>query len=109
MPVGSLRAIKHQSLRYSRDVESRAELTGADVSASAGDNPWGLVWLFGAFSDAKGERPEFLSDHPDDQSRGDALTQHFASDPGRFGRFSSEESSASPLAVPKKLPVAFLR
>jgi len=101
---------KLQSLSYSRDVESRADLTGADVCASAGYNPWGLVWLFGAFGDAQaGQRPEFLSDHPDNQTRIDALMQHFASDPGRFGRFSSEQSSASPITVPAKTPVIFLR
>jgi beta-barrel assembly-enhancing protease len=101
---------KLQSLRYSRDVESRADLTGADVCASAGYNPWGLVWLFGAFEGAKeGERPEFLSDHPDNQTRIDALKQHFASDLQRFGRFSSEQSSATRLTTPDKAPVVFLR
>jgi len=101
---------KLQSLRYSRDVESRADLTGADVCASAGYNPWGLVWLFGAFENSKStERPEFLSDHPDNQSRIDALKQHFASDPGRFGKFSSEQSSVSPISVPQKAPEVFLR
>jgi beta-barrel assembly-enhancing protease len=101
---------KLQSLRYSRDVESRADLTGADVCASAGYNPWGLVWLFGAFENVKeGERPEFLSDHPDNQSRIDSLQQHFASDPARFSRFDSEERSATLLAVPKQAPVIFLR
>jgi len=101
---------KLQSLRYSRDVESRADLTGADVCASAGFNPWGLVWLFGAFeSNQSIERPAFLSDHPDNQSRIDALKQRFASNPQRFGQFSSEESSASPIAIPKKAPVVFLR
>jgi len=101
---------KLQSLRYSRDVESRADLTGADVCTSAGYNPWGLVWLFGAFENSQStERPEFLSDHPDNQSRIAALKQHFASDPGRFGRYSSELSSASPISVPQKAPEVFLR
>jgi len=101
---------KLQSLRYSRDVESRADLTGADVCASAGYNPWGLVWLFGAFEGTKeGERPEFLSDHPDNQTRIDALKQHFASDPNRFGPFSSQQSSATRLTIPDKAPVIFLR
>ncbi len=101
---------KLQSLKYSRDVESRADLTGADICASAGYNPWGLVWLFGAFEGAKeGERPQFLSDHPDNQTRIEALKQHFASDASRFGRFSSERSSATALTVPEKAPVVFLR
>ncbi|HVP34920.1 MAG TPA: M48 family metallopeptidase [Steroidobacteraceae bacterium] len=101
---------KLQSLRYSRDVESRADLTGADVCASAGYNPWGLVWLFGAFENSKStERPEFLSDHPDNDSRIDALKQYFASNPQRFGRFSSQLNSASSIAVPEKAPEVFLR
>jgi len=101
---------KFQSLRYSREVESRADLTGADVCASAGYNPWGLTWLFGAFGEAKeGERPEFLSDHPGNQSRIDALEQYFASSPGRFGRFSREQRAATLIAVPAKAPVTFLR
>jgi len=101
---------KLQSLRYSREVESRADLTGADVCASAGYNPWGLVWLFGAFENTKStERPEFLSDHPDNDTRIEALKQYFASNPQRFGGFSSQLSSASSIAVPEKAPVVFLR
>lgn len=101
---------KLQSLSYSRDVESRADLTGADTCASAGYNPWGLVWLFGAFEGVdQSKRPEFLSDHPDNQTRIDALEQYFASNPERFGRFSSDPNSATPIAVPEKAPVVFLR
>src|SRR5262249_39585207 len=37
---------KLHSLSYSRDVESRADLTGSDVCATTGYNPWGLIWLF---------------------------------------------------------------
>ncbi len=40
---------KLNSLGYSRDVESRADLTGSDICAAAGYNPWGLVWLFQDF------------------------------------------------------------
>src|SRR5215471_20902570 len=39
-----------RSLGYSRDVEARADLTGSDVCAAAGSNPWGLVWLFRDFN-----------------------------------------------------------
>ena len=101
---------KLQSLRYSRDVESRADLTGADVCADAGYNPWGLVWLFGAFEGAQEvARPQFLSDHPDNQNRIEALKQHFAADPNRFGRFNSAETSATRLTLPDKAPVVFQR
>ena len=40
---------KLHSLSYSRDVESRADITGSDVCAATGYNPHGLVWLFQDF------------------------------------------------------------
>ena len=101
---------KLHSLSYSRDVEARADLTGADICAAAGHNPWGLVWLFREFKNARpGEMPSLLSDHPDDQQRIDALTQHFAANPEVFGRFSADPSSATAFAVQKNAPVVFLR
>src|SRR5262249_16323192 len=61
---------KLHSLSYSRDVESRADLTGSDICAAAGYNPWGLVWLFQDFKNADpNQLPQLLSDHPDDQHR----------------------------------------
>src|SRR5258706_5938608 len=41
---------KLHSLSYSRDVESQADITGSDVCAATGYNPWGLVWLFQDFN-----------------------------------------------------------
>jgi predicted Zn-dependent protease len=53
---------KLHSLGYSRDVESAADLTAADVCAASGYNPWGLVWLFQDFDTAdKAHVPEILS------------------------------------------------
>ena len=43
---------KLNSLGYSREAESAADLTGADVCAASGYNPWGLVWLFQDFDNA---------------------------------------------------------
>src|SRR5262245_38683298 len=101
---------KLHGLSYSRDVESRADLTGSDICAQAGSNPWGLVWLFQEFKDARaGEIPQLLSDHPNDQNRIDALQQHFRSDSAVFGKFDSNPRSATPLTVPKSAPVVFLR
>src|SRR5215469_98092 len=101
---------KLHSLSYSRDVEARADLTGADICAAAGHNPWGLVWLFREFKDARpGEMPSLLSDHPNDQDRIDALTQHFAANPAVFGRFSQDPGSATAFTVQKNAPVVFLR
>src|SRR5246127_5133711 len=72
---------KLHSLSYSRDVESRADITGSDVCAATGYNPWGLVWLFQDFKNAQiGQIPQLLSDHPDDQNRVQTLEEHFRKD-----------------------------
>ncbi|HKW41568.1 MAG TPA: M48 family metallopeptidase [Gemmatimonadales bacterium] len=101
---------KLHSLSYSREAESRADLTGSDVCAAAGSNPWGLVWLFREFKDARTrEIPQLLSDHPSDQHRIDALQRHFKSDSTVFGRFDPNPQSATAFEAPKKAPVVFLR
>jgi len=98
------------SLTYSREAESRADITGSDICAKAGINPWGLVWLFRDFQNARtAELPQLLSDHPNDQNRIAALEQHFKHDPHTFGRFSPDTLSATRLNVPTKAPVVFLR
>src|SRR6478672_13709234 len=43
---------KLRSLGYSREAESAADLTGSDICAASGYNPWGLVWLFRDFDAA---------------------------------------------------------
>ncbi|MGP0018305.1 MAG: M48 family metalloprotease [Candidatus Sulfotelmatobacter sp.] len=101
---------KLHSLSYSRDVESRADITGSDVCAATGYNPWGLVWLFQDFKDAKAEQvPQLLSDHPNDQNRVDALERHFRKNPSVFKKFNPDPKSAKPLAVPANAPETFLR
>src|SRR5215471_12152504 len=55
---------------YSRNLESQADITGSDVCAAAGYNPWGLVWLFQDFKNASpNEVPQLLSDHPSFDAR----------------------------------------
>jgi predicted Zn-dependent protease len=101
---------KLHSLKYSRDAESRADLTGADICATAGYNPWGLVWLFQDFKNTpSGKVPQLLSDHPSDQHRMDALEQHFRKNPSVFSQFSSDPMTAKPWSVPKDAPVVFMR
>jgi predicted Zn-dependent protease len=101
---------KLHSLSYSRDAESRADITGSDVCAAAGYNPWGLVWLFQDFKDAKPEElPQLLSDHPNDQNRIDALEQHFRRNPSVFKKFNPDPKSATHFAIPDKAPEVFLR
>jgi predicted Zn-dependent protease len=101
---------KLHSLSYSRDVESRADLTGSDICASAGYNPWGLVWLFKDFQNAQpNQLPQLLSDHPDDQHRVNALEQHFQQNPSVFAGFNPDPKSAKPFSAPKNATEVFMR
>ena len=101
---------KLHSLHYSRDVESRADITGSDVCSGAGYNPWGLVWLFQDFDNAKlAQVPQLISDHPSNQNRVQALKQHFRKNPSVFAKFSQDPKSSAPLVVPKSAPEVFLR
>ena len=98
-----------QSLGYSRDVESRADLTGSDVCAAAGYNPWGLVWLLQDFQNADPNQvPQLLSDHPGNQQRIGALKKHFRDNPSVFGKFSSDPKSARLISVSKNTSEVFL-
>jgi predicted Zn-dependent protease len=98
------------SLGYSREVEAQADLTGADVCASAGYNPWGLIWLFQDFQNTgHGDVPQLLSDHPTNENRVNALKQHFRENPSVFGKFSSDPKSAIRLSVPENATETFLR
>jgi predicted Zn-dependent protease len=100
---------KLHSLGYSRDVESRADITGSDVCAGAGYNPWGLVWLFQDFDNANlGQVPQLLSDHPSNQNRVEALEQHFRKEPSVFAKFNPDSKSAAPFVVPKNVAEVFL-
>ncbi len=102
--IGRLR-----SLGYSRDVESAADLTGSDISAAAGYNPWGLVWLFQDFQKSDSNQvPQFLSDHPGNIERVDTLKKHFRENPAVFGKFSSDPKSARPISVPKNTAEVFM-
>src|SRR5262252_1161501 len=100
---------KLHSLSYSRDVESRADLTGSDICAAAQYNPWGLVWLFKDFQNAQpNQLPQLLSDHPDDQHRINALEQHFRENPSVFAGFSNDPKSAKPFSAPKNATEVFM-
>jgi beta-barrel assembly-enhancing protease len=98
------------SLAYSRDVESSADLTGSDICAATGYNPWGLVWLFQDFQNADPKQiPQLLSDHPANGTRIKTLEQHFRDDPAVFAKFNPDPKSATPFSVPKDAPEQFLR
>jgi len=101
---------KLHSLGYSRDAESKADLTGSDICAQAGYNPWGLTWLFRDFQNADVHQiPQLLSDHPADGTRIQTLKKHFQDNPSTFSKFSPDPKSATPFNVPQDAPVVFLR
>lgn len=99
------------SLSYSRDAESKADITGSDVCAETGIyNPWGLVWLFQDFQNTDPNQvPQLLSDHPGNENRVKALEKHFRENPAVFGKFSADPRTAKPLSVPKNAEEVFLR
>ena len=97
-------------LGYSRDAESKADITGSDICAEAGFNPWGLAWLFRDFEGSKMKQPpQLLSDHPANTTRITTLEKHFKDNPGTFSKFDSDPKSATPFSVPADAPVVFLR
>ena len=101
---------KLHSLGYSRDAESKADVTGADICAEAGYNPWGLAWLFQDFQNADVRQiPQLLSDHPANGTRIQTLEKHFEDNPSTFSRFNRDPKSAHPFNVEKDAPVRFLR
>ena len=98
------------SLSYSRDEESKADVTGSDICAATGYNPWGLVWLFEEFQNADPKQiPQLLSDHPANGTRVKTLEQHFKENSSVFSKFNSRAKSATPFAVPKDAAEQFLR
>jgi len=100
---------KLHSLGYSRDAESKADVTGSDICAAAGYNPWGLTWLFEDFQNADmGHVPQLLSDHPANGTRIQTLKKHFQDNPSTFSRFNRDPQSATPFSVPKDAPEVFL-
>jgi len=97
------------SLGYSRDAESKADVTGSDICAEAGYNPNGLVWLFRDFENSNLKTPpQLLSDHPANNTRITTLEKHFKDNPGTFSKFDPDPKSATPFSVPVDAPMVFL-
>jgi len=95
---------------FSRELEARADLTGADTCAAAGHNPHGMIWLMEAFKDASAEQgPTLLADHPSHDARIEALQKHFREHPDVFSKFNPDRKFATPFSVSADAPVVFLR
>jgi predicted Zn-dependent protease len=85
-------------------------VTGSDICAAAGYNPWGLIWLFKEFQNADpNQLPSLLLDHPANGERITTLQNHFRDNPSVFVKFNPDSSFATPFVVPKDAPEQFLR
>lgn len=99
-----------RSNRYSRKLESAADVTGSDICAEAGYNPHGMIWLFEDFSATSAdEGPEFLSDHPSMEARTRTLEAHFQGEPEVFAKYSADRSAATALHVPKDAQIVLMQ
>jgi predicted Zn-dependent protease len=95
---------------YSRDQETAADITGSEICAAAGYNPYGLIWLFQDFENADPQQvPTLMSDHPSNPARVQALENHFREHPGIVSKFSPDRRRATPFNVPEDAPETFLR
>lgn len=99
-----------QSNAYSRDLETSADITGSDICAAAGYNPYGLIWLFQDFENADPKHiPQLLADHPANNTRIRDLQSHFRQNPSVFSKFNPDRKAATPFDVPEDAPVIFSR
>ena len=97
-------------MKIGRALKTNADVTGSDICAEAGYNPWGLVWLFREFENADVRHlPSLLSDHPANGARIKTLERHMRENPSFFADFKSDPQSATPLSVPKDAAEQFLR
>lgn len=88
-----------EALHFSRNVEENADHKGAITCAQAGLDPYGLTWLMEAFQNSNmSNPPEFLSDHPSDSHRIQALASEFAADPSLFSNFNTNSACGTPLS-----------
>lgn len=94
--AGAIRAGSVSPMTAAESVESEADVTGADLCAKAGLNPWGLVWLLENYQKSKmAGRMEMLSDAPGDRIR--ILKAYFASAPERFAKFDRDRAHGTPM------------
>ena len=70
---------------YSREVETRADLSGSDTCAAGGYNPYGMIWLMQDFKEANPkELPQLLADHPSDELQNRSLAKPLPRKPWRL-------------------------
>ncbi len=100
------------TLPYSRKHESEADKLGYTVMAEAGYNPRGMVEVFEVLK-AKGgssRTAEWLSSHPDSDTRIKAIEKRIASETRPFGdqrKLSEPVKALNVLSTRRRIPVVF--
>jgi len=86
-------------MHYSRSDEERADLTGSEICARAGYNPWGAVWLFQTMlvDYPSMHESRWMADHPNFKKRIGALKKHFKHNKALFGHYQNDITKAAPL------------
>jgi predicted Zn-dependent protease len=75
---------------HTRKEETMADLTGVDLCAEAGINPWGMIWIFRRYqgSGIHLHLPTIWGDHPDFGRRIADVKKHLLANPELFGGWS---------------------
>ena len=84
-------------------------MTGSDICAEAGYNPWGLTWLFEDFQAANPTATAAALGSPRQHHPDRDLKKHFQDNPSTFSKFNPDPKSATTFVAPKDAPVVFLR
>lgn len=86
-------------LNYTRQQEYAADRYGTYLTARAGYNPWGSVWLQEQVERLVGDAgyEQYVQQHPSTRQRISALRSYIDSHHSTFGRWRDEEPSTSGL------------
>ena len=79
-------------LKFSRNAESQADLTGSHIMAESGYNPMEMARFFEKLNTEGGSRaPQFLSDHPNPENRERAIEEEAGRLPQREYGYQTRE------------------
>jgi len=99
-------------LKFSRNAESQADLTGSHIMAESGYNPMEMARFFEKLNAEGGQRaPQFLSDHPNPENRERAIEEEAERLPQRdygyqTGEFQRMKEVVAKIREPKPKPAA---
>lgn len=88
-------------LNFDRQQEYQADHEGSILAGKAGYNPYGMIWFFRTLQKLYGDVgfEQFVQDHPSTKDRIARLEQFFHADPGFFGKWRDNRTSATGLPL----------